>query len=219
MSAPPTSASPTSPPSPDGADKPTRAGRLLALVRKLIDYGKELAATIHQRIQAEPYFASARFSTDEIPAILALITRGLHLATALEARIAQRAKHLDAPRPARTPTERKTAAAPRTARVEAADAHLTQFPTAEQIAEQIRRRPIGAVIADICRDLGIMPVDPLWREIHIEIIREGGSLARLFGERAVRSLQPHLAQAAPGSLGFLRRYGLQLPAPVATGPP
>ena len=53
------------------------------------------------------------------------------------------------------------------------------LPTPEQIAAEVRRRPIGAVIADICRDLGIMPNHPLWRELRDAIIRYGGSLARL----------------------------------------
>jgi hypothetical protein len=39
------------------------------------------------------------------------------------------------------------------------------MPTAEQIAAEVRRRPIGAVIADICRDLRILPSHPLWRDI------------------------------------------------------
>jgi hypothetical protein len=41
----------------------------------------------------------------------------------------------------------------------------------------VRRRPVGAVIADICRDLGILPSHPLWRELSEAIIRLGGSLA------------------------------------------
>jgi hypothetical protein len=53
------------------------------------------------------------------------------------------------------------------------------LPTPEQIAAEVRRRPIGAVIADICRDLGIMPNHPLWRELREVIIRHGGNLAVL----------------------------------------
>jgi hypothetical protein len=33
-----------------GADTPTRLGRVLSLVRKLIDYGKQLAVTVQQRV-------------------------------------------------------------------------------------------------------------------------------------------------------------------------
>ena len=60
-----------------------------------------------------------------------------------------------------------------------ADARLIHLPTPEQIAAKVRRQPIGAVIADICRDLGILPSHKLWRELQHAIIREGGSYANL----------------------------------------
>jgi hypothetical protein len=60
-----------------------------------------------------------------------------------------------------------------------ADPGLARLPTPEDIAAQVRRRPIGAVIADICRDLGIMPSNPLWRELPLAIIANGGNLATL----------------------------------------
>jgi hypothetical protein len=45
---------------------------------------------------------------------------------------------------------------------------------------RINRQPIGAVIADICRDLGIRPNHPLWPELRqIVIIEHGCSLTRL----------------------------------------
>jgi hypothetical protein len=53
------------------------------------------------------------------------------------------------------------------------------LPTAEQIAAEVRRRPIGAVIVDICRDLGITGSHPLWREVQWAIIKHRGSLVRL----------------------------------------
>jgi hypothetical protein len=85
----------------------------------------------------------------------------------------------------------------------------------------VRRRPVGAVIVDICRDLGIAPGDldrAFWDELRHAIIAYGGSLAgffanlhrRLFafalGEQ-VGHPEPGWPTAAPG-----------LPAP-ATGPP
>ena len=48
------------------------------------------------------------------------------------------------------------------------------------IAAEIRRRPVGAVLADICRDLGIVPSDPLWRELALAVIECGGNFAALF---------------------------------------
>ena len=85
----------------------------------------------------------------------------------------------------------------------------------------VRRRPVGAVIADICRDLGIMPGQldrAFWDELSHAIIVYGGSLAcflpnlnrRLFafgsGDHADRA-DPGWPAAPP-----------RLPAP-ATGPP
>ena len=54
------------------------------------------------------------------------------------------------------------------------------MPTPEDIAAEIRRRPVGAVIADICRDLGIVPGNPLWLELSRAIVANGGSFIRLF---------------------------------------
>ena len=96
--------------------------------------------------------------TADLAVIFARITHGLLLAEALEARLLRRAAVLDkGPRPrlARS-TPRPTSPAPPPA--QASDPHLADLPTAEQIAAEVRRRPIGAVIADICRNLGILPV-------------------------------------------------------------
>ncbi len=158
--------------------EPTRSGRLLDLVRKLIDYGRELAATIRQRTATDPYFVKARFNTIDLAVILARIARGLLLAEALEARVLRSAAHLDAePKPGRARVATRTPAVPRVAAE--TDPRLAQLPTAEQIAAEARRRPIGAVIVDICRDLGITGSHPLWREVQWAIIKHRGSLVRL----------------------------------------
>ncbi len=191
----------------------SRSGRLLALVRKLIDYGKELAATIRERI-AEPVFARTCFGTNDLAVIVRRIAHGVQLANALEARVLQRAAWLDkGPRPSRPQAARNPAkpAAPRPA----ADAPLSHLPTAEQIAAEVRRRPIGTVIADICRDLGILPSHPLWREVQNALIVHNGGYARLLIDilhrafpRAARYLRPAKA-ASPGAAL----------APTGTGPP
>jgi hypothetical protein len=107
----------------------------------------------------------------------ARITRGLHRAGALEARLVRNAARLDAaPGPQRAPAVATPASASRRQGAPQADLHLAHLPTSEQIAAEVRRRPIGAVIADICRDLDIMPCHPLWRDLRLVIIRHGGSL-------------------------------------------
>ena len=60
------------------------------------------------------------------------------------------------------------------------DPRRARLPTEEEIAAAVRRRPVGAVIADICRDLGIAPglLDrAFWDELSLAIIAYGGSLA------------------------------------------
>ena len=87
---------PTTQPGP----QPSRSGRLLSIIRKLIDYGTALAARVRQRIAADPSFARTSFGTADLAVIFARIARGLHLAQALEARVLRRAAWLDqGPRP------------------------------------------------------------------------------------------------------------------------
>jgi hypothetical protein len=189
MSAPPTAAAPPNRPEPHqdrpatGADAPSRTGRLLSLVRTLIDYGRQLATTLQQRTAATSLADVTRhFGTIDIGEILARITRGLIRAAALEARLASRlARQQAAPAAPSAPSPRR----PRGARpvdrgASADDTGPTRLPTPEDIAAEVRRRPVGAVIADICRDLGIVPSNPLWRELSLAIIDNGGNLATLF---------------------------------------
>ena len=89
---------------PDPPTEPSRSARLVHLVRRLIDYGKELAATIRQRAFTDPGSVISCFGTADIAVILARIPRGLHRADALEARLLRNADRLDAaPRGASSP--------------------------------------------------------------------------------------------------------------------
>src|SRR6516164_3246692 len=174
-------APPTPAPAAPGEHRPSRFGRVLNVVRKLIDYGKELATAFQRHATTATDLAAVTqpFGTSDIGLILARITRGLLLANALEARVvALAARPAAPPRPARAPAQREPRAPrPASARpTEAADhPRLALLPTAEQIAAEVRSRPIGAVIADICRDLGIIPTDPLWQELSVAIVWHGGS--------------------------------------------
>jgi hypothetical protein len=188
MSAPPTAAVQTNRPDPHqdrpatGADALSRTGRLLGLVRALIDFGRQLAGTLQQRTPATNVADVTRnFGTIDIGEILARITRGLLRAAAIETRLDSRlARQQAAPAAPSAPSPRQPRAArPADRSASAADPGLTRLPTPEDIAAQVRRRPIGAVIADICRDLGIMPSNPLWRELSLAIISNGGNLATL----------------------------------------
>jgi hypothetical protein len=195
MSAPPTAAVPTNRPDPHqdrpaaGADAPSRTGRLLGLVRALIDYGRQVAGTLQQRTSATNLADVTRnFGTIDIGEILARITRGLLRAAALETRLSSRlAREQAAPAAPSAPSPRQPRAArPVDRSASAADPGLAHLPTPGDIAAEVRRRPIGAVIADICRDLGIVPSNPLWRELPLAIIANGGNLATLVKDIAKR---------------------------------
>jgi hypothetical protein len=197
--------------------QPRRSGGLLALVRKLIEYGRELAATIRQRTATDPFLVKARFGTTDLVLILASIARGLHLAEALEARVLRRAAHLDAgPRPGRARSAAKAPAAPRVAE---ADPRPAGLPTPEQIAAEIRRRPIGAVIVDICRDLGITGSHPLWREVQRALIRHRGSLFRLVMNAINRPLSPTAQSPTVAIPAASQPLTSRSEAPDSTGPP
>ena len=193
----------------------SRAGQLLGLVRKLIDYGKDLAGALRQRGIDALNSPAHRFGTLDVALILARITHGLHLAAALEARVTASAARLDAePKPSRTSTRR--ASRPQRADAppsEATASVLATMPTPEQIAAEVRRRPIGAVLADICRDLGILPCDPLWRDLQLPIIRYCGNYARLVMDILGRPFSLPGAAVTPDPSPPL------LGAPVGTGPP
>jgi hypothetical protein len=213
-----------------GGDVPGAIGRVLSLVRKLIDYGRQLADTVQQRASVPGFVQFARpFGTADLGLILARITCGLRRAAALEARLcrhAARGKDLK-PAPIRLPAARAPRPARPVAPPESQPANpangprLARLPTEEQIAAEVRRRPIGAVIVDICCDLGIAPghLDrAFWDEINHAIRMYGGSLAR-FLNRLHERLDVFFSadrsdQAGPGWPAAPPRF----PAP-ATGPP
>jgi hypothetical protein len=217
MSAATTAPAPTTQPAPWPvlADRRGCLARLLGLVRKLIDHGKQLAAAVGQRSLADdPVLARCCFGTLDVALIVSRITLALQRATALEARLLRSAARPDPkPRPLR-------ASPPRTPRAPQApadvDPRLAALPTPEQIAAEIRRRPVGAVIADICRDLGIMADHPLWREVQLAIMLHGGNLARVLNdmfERTRATWHEHMKarNAAPALPPTLE--------PAGTGPP
>lgn len=184
---------------------------LLDLVRRLIDYGKKLAATLHQRVADNPYFAPFNFGTNDLALILARITRGIQRANALEQRLVRLAA-----RPERQPTVALRKPRPTRSAAQEPNSPLAHMPTEEQIAAEVRRRPIGAVIADICRDLRILPSHPLWRDIQNAINNHGGSYIRLLKDVLRRNYQLALELTAPPDPppAFL-----PAPAPAGTGPP
>ena len=197
-------------PNPAGSEPtptPTRSTRLRTLLQTLITFASTLVETLATNPAAHPTIAY-RFGTTNLGLITARIARALLMAMALNRRLARIAKQLDAPqRPttiARTRREPRAPKPPTPRPSEITDeALLTRLPTAQEIAAQIRHRPIGRVLEDICRDLGILPSDPLWRDLELPIIGHGGNLVRLFRHVTTRVLRhsvnppPLLAATGP----------------------
>ena len=226
MSAPPTTAEADPPRSPP-QDRPPAAqtdhrgtGFLLGLVRKLIDYARQLAAPLQQHppITSLPCFPRYPGAVDIGP-ILARILRGLHRALALEARLLRRADRSgEKPAPARPSASRRPRAARPPARPAAeSDPDPARPPTLAEIAEHDRHRPIGAVLVDICGDLDILSAHPLWRDLQMAIIMNGGSLLTVLKNRLKRSR----ALIADRFAAYLRARPAASPpaAGFATGPP
>jgi hypothetical protein len=156
---------------------------VLGLLRKLIDYGQDLVRSVQQRAAAGTLLTIAlHFGTLDAAVILARIARGLLLANALEARLLIRPVRLDArpapavPAPVGAPPEGAEHMVRRAVKRPA----LPDVPTAEEIAAALRHRPAAAVIADICRDLGIVPAHPLWGEVMAVLSEHGGGFVKYF---------------------------------------
>jgi hypothetical protein len=194
----------TTDPDPPRADAhtPSRLGRVLSVVRKLIDYGKQLAGTVQQRAAAPGFALFAKpFGTADLAAVLARITSGLRRAAALEAALCCRAARgrdltpssirmpdIRGPRPARLVAPPDAPPEPEPANHTEAP-RLARLPTEDEIAAEVRRRPVGAVIVDICRDLGIAPGQldrAFWDELSHAIIAYGGNLASFLGNLHTR---------------------------------
>ena len=197
---------------------PTRTSRLLGLLHKLIGYGKDLAHSLQQRTAA-PAAVGLHFGTLNIVLILARITRGLRLAAALEARLVSHPLREAATLPAvRAPFDRvPRTAAPSAPRPRKAASQLPDVPTAEEIAAALRHRPIGEVVADICRDLGITKSHPLWGEVMMVVTEFGGNYVKLLNDVLDRM---HVWFADPSALS--QGWPAPCPQPAAacgTGPP
>ena len=216
----PSTAEPAHRPERDGAGVPEGIARLLQVLHWIVGYGRTFAETLHQRSAQEFRAFAERFRRSDFNEILARIRRGLMLAAALEEKLLKRAMagRDVAPVEIRYFTPRSACASDgagkrtRVRHTNIVDMPPDRLPTAEQIAAELRRRPLGAVLVDICRDLGIQPGDltkEQWDELHDLILRYGGDpTSVLFAEWYLR-LRP------------LLEAGLdkQTPEPADTGAP
>jgi len=186
---------------------PRRRGRLLRLLRKLIHHGNDQLAIVRESPPLDQLYRIGQgFGTRDIAMIMARIVRGLRIATELEDRIVNCAANLNRPRTpqrASVPTPEPAAissAQARHLRMELAehapppaskpqedlDVLLRHWPTSKEIAARVRGRPIGSVLAEICRDLGVGYSHPMWWEVLDAIDQHGGNYAHFTRVRSNR---------------------------------
>lgn len=226
MSAAPLTAEPTAIPGPPNQGE-TRYGPLLGLVRKIINFGRDLVVTLQrQNTPLASIPIARRFGTLNLALIIARITRGLCLAAGLESRLlrarpARTTQRATPSRPA-APAKPRARRRPALSQSEEDAALLRGLPSAQEIADHVRNRSAGAVIVEICRDLGIDTTHPLWPNIRDAIIAYDGSLSRmlkLWMERA----SAYLATLPPDALSWStpappwQAWGR--PLATTTGPP
>ncbi len=204
----------------------TRSAGLLTLVARLLTYGRDLLTELRQRnTQDAPNAIAHRFGAVSLALIIARITRGLMIATALQARVKRGAWLLDAPaRPARAakadqPTRPRPERPARPTVNE--EAELENLPAAREIAERMRHRPIGAVIVEICRDLGIDSSHPLWGDVLKAITCNRGNrveLLTIMTRRITSSITLGIQPPQPGA-PLLLAMEWDAPPALATPPP
>ncbi len=209
MPAPATTAEPPSQPGPhqDPAQPgtPPRIAALLGVIHFLLTFGKDRFATV-QRTPPHGLRTPNAFGTQHPPAILARIMRGLMRLAALERLLQRRAatgRDIVPPpvrlRPPGTPATAQRRAPRRPRPADTPDAPY--LPSPKEIQVEVRRRLIGAVLADICQDLGLTPGQvshAQWGQLQHAIAEYGGNLARLFRGMMRRCL-PLPAIARPGA--------------------
>ncbi len=211
---------PASPPDPQpdrpGKPVPANIAQILHILRVLLRYGDHLVATLEHRAAARGFSTIAQwFGTANVAVILAHLCRGIRRAVALErVLLARAARGRDLvvaqpraggagsqPQPEDQAGTAQAAAsepdAPRTAKLRSLRTNphepldLSHIPTVEELEAEARRRSVGRVIADICRDLGVAPglcAGGFWNDLFHALISYSGNLAGFCGEMRRREV-------------------------------
>ena len=204
MTATPTTAEPANPP--DQPAEPTRSERLLSFLRKIVEFGLNLRKALLGESETEtPDGVHSRYGTDNTKAILGRIAHALRLAAELEQRVIKGAASMDRPRPKRDPWSPEPEQPPPEAPPPSETAIPIRLPTARQIATRLREKSIGAVIAEICYELGICFEDELWLRFYHVLCDHRGPLMKL-----IRALHKR-----DRFTGFIPGYHLPWPRPAA----
>ena len=201
-------ASPASPQE-DGARTavPPCIAAILRVVSVLLGYGKHLDQILPYRAD-HPHFPvlAAGFGTHDIRRILGHVQRGILRAMMLQRFLLARAAQgrdiepTERPAPAeaedieameiklRPPSEQRSKTQ-RARRIDPDDPVHFDMPTLKELEAQVRCRPIGRTIADICMDLGIEPPTceaGFWHQLCLILTQFGGNFETFFGVRERR---------------------------------
>jgi hypothetical protein len=201
-----TRAAPTTPAGTKPRPIPGRIGAVLHVLAVLIAHARHFAATAAARASV-PEFATAAaiFGTGDLPTILLRMQRGMLRALALRdylfaraargrnlrfawpPRVALQPHHRPPAKPARRP--RAASLLPRRpdpALLAPGDPDALRLPSPEELAAEVRRRPVGRTMTYICLDLGIVPGlcdGEFWNRVEKTLRRYGGSLGRMYRVR------------------------------------
>lgn len=197
-------ASPTDPAT-DRAGPPSLCNltAVLTIVEILLTYGRHLVDTFERRAAAPGFHLLARpFGTANTAIILAHIRRGILRAAALQQMLLDRAargRDLVIPplrirlaRGLKAATQAEAAAPPEptpapspSRRAGGPEGRHDPFddlrqPSPEALKAEMRNRPIGRILGDICADLGVAPVlcrAPFWNALYLAMTQYDGSPA------------------------------------------
>jgi hypothetical protein len=178
---------------------PKNIAELLYVVRILLEYGRHLAATLESRAARPGFSLIARsFGTANLPVILAHLTRGIMRAIALQSLLLRRAAtgrdleiKLPRLRSPRTTAQVDGSVEEQSDRMIAERAEHNapidpgRLPTMQQIEAEVRSRPIGRTVADICRDLGVIPAfctRDFWDAVMLALACYDGSMLNLLDD-------------------------------------
>ncbi|HTI84920.1 MAG TPA: hypothetical protein VL614_31095 [Acetobacteraceae bacterium] len=260
----PADASPDPPQDHPATTLPNNIEVLLHACRILLGYGRHLIDTVRQRASAPNFNAiAACFGTSKLSTILAHLNRGLLRAAALERVLLARAatgkdiefveRHPRTPQVEFAPTDIQPAQptatpsitrsrAPRASRPAGWDDPELFMPTLQDLERQVRRRPIGRTVLDICLDLAVVPGfchSAFWSELTDILICFGGSIDKLMRKKSrrqqafsdeqdrrpdgnwdwLRLKRDELRQILGFFIGEPPVYPLEPAAAIATGPP
>lgn len=205
---------------------PPGIAHLLGLIRILVSFGQDLAASLRRDGLAPRLHPINPFGITDIGQILARITRGLLRAAALQDMLLQRAATgRDVTPPPPPPVQpgpqghtgnqssqdrqgsRNSSHHQQVGR--APGPNVLYLPTPQELAEEVRSQPIGVTLLAICEDLGIIPslLDPIdWRALFVAIATHGGQFA------------PWLQRMTDRCMAFWTWFR-PTPAPPPTPPP